>query len=202
MIHTFNNDLPANLRITGDLAIDTETMGLNIKRDRLCLVQISNGGSDSYLIKFDQGNYAAPNLKKLLKDPKSIKIFHFARFDLATIQHYLGVEINNIFCTKIASRLVRTYTDYHGLKDLCRELLGASIYKQQQSSYWGNQTISKEQEEYAAGDVLYLHKLRDALTLMLQRENRLELAHEIFKFLPTRVCLDLLGWGDVDIFAH
>ena len=202
MIHTFNNDLPANLRITGDLAIDTETMGLNIKRDRLCLVQISNGGSDSYLIKFDQGNYAAPNLKKLLNDPKSIKIFHFARFDLASIQHYLDVKINNIFCTKIASRLVRTYTDYHGLKDLCRELLGVHISKQQQSSYWGNATISKEQEDYAAGDVLYLHKLRDALTEMLKRENRLELAQEIFKFLPTRVSLDLLGWGDVDIFSH
>jgi ribonuclease D len=202
MIHTFNNDLPANLRITGDLAINTETMGLNIKRDRLCLVQISNGGSDSYLIKFDQGNYAAPNLKKLLNDPKSIKIFHFARFDLASIQHYLGVEINNIFCTKIASRLVRTYTDYHGLKDLCRELLGVHISKQQQSSYWGSATISKEQEDYAAGDVLYLHKLRDALTDMLKRENRLELAQEIFKFLPTRVSLDLLGWGDADIFAH
>ena len=202
MIHTFNNDLPANLKITADLAIDTETMGLNIKRDRLCLIQISNGGGDSYLIKFDKGNYAAPNLKKLLSDQKSIKIFHYARFDLAVIKHYLGIEINNIFCTKVASRLVRTYTDYHGLKDLCRELLGVQISKQQQSSYWGADTISKDQEEYAAADVLHLHKLRDVLTNMLKNENRLELAHKIFGFLPTRVDLDLQGWPDLDIFAH
>jgi ribonuclease D len=202
MIYKFENDLPKSLQITGDLAIDTETMGLNLRRDRLCLIQINNGGDDNYLIKFNNQNYDAPNLKKLLGDQNTTKIFHYARFDIAVIKYYLGVTMQNIFCTKIASKLVRTYTEYHGLKDICRELLGAHISKQQQSSYWGADNISAEQEGYAANDVIYLHKLRNALTNMLVREGRLELAKKIFEFLPTRVMLDIEGWNDIDIFSH
>jgi ribonuclease D len=203
MIHKFENDLPNNLQITGDLAIDTETMGLNLKRDRLCLVQLSNGGEDSYLIKFDKdSNYHAPNLKKLFTNTATTKIFHYARFDVAVIKYYLDIEVKNIFCTKIASKIARTYTDYHGLKDLCRELLGVHISKQQQSSYWGAKQLSKDQEEYATNDVLYLHKLKDALTQMLKNENRFEMIQKIFEFLPTRVDLDIAGWDDLDIFAH
>jgi ribonuclease D len=202
MINFFENDLPQGLEIKGDLAIDTETMGLNIKRDRLCLIQIANDAKESFLVKFAPNNYSAPNLKKLLSRTNTVKIFHFARFDLATIRHYLGVEMQNIFCTKIASKLVRTYTDYHGLKDICRELLGVQISKQQQLSYWGAQTISKEQQEYAASDVLHLHSLRDKLTAMLHAEGRYSLAQQIFAFLPTRVELDLRGWAEQDIFQH
>ena len=202
MIYKFANDLPDNLLITGDIAIDTETIGLNIQRDRLCLVQLTNGDGNVYLVQFSQNNYNAPNLKKLLLQPDSTKIFHYARFDLASIKYWLGVDVRNIFCTKIASKIARTYTDYHGLKDLCRELLGVQISKQQQSSYWGAQVLSKDQEEYAANDVIYLHRLRQVLITMLESEQRLTLAQQSFEFLPTRVALDLQGWLDMDIFAH
>lgn len=202
MIKVFNNDLPDDLIIDGDLAIDSETMGLNIKRDRLCLLQFSNGGQETYLVKFDKDNYHAPNLIKLLINPNTTKIFHYARFDLAVIKYYLGINIENIFCTKIASKLARTYTDHHGLKDLCRELLNVQISKQQQSSYWGAKKLSKDQEVYASNDVLYLHSLRNSLIGMLEKEGRLELARRLFAFLPTRVDLDLAGWQEVDIFEH
>jgi ribonuclease D len=202
MIHVFKNDLPGDLRLDGDLAIDTETMGLNLRRDRLCLIQINNGEQDSYLVKFDGKNYQAPNLKKLLTNTQVVKIFHYARFDMAVISHYLDTKIANIFCTKIASKIIRTYSEYHGLKDLCRELLGVSISKQQQSSYWGSLSLSKDQEEYAASDVIYLHKLKDVLSTMLKNEDRFDLAKQLFDFLPTRVELDIKGWSEVDIFAH
>jgi ribonuclease D len=202
MIHVFENDLPGNLQLTGDLSIDTETMGLNLRRDRLCLIQINNGGEDSYLIKFNDRNYDAPNLKKLLNNPATLKIFHYARFDIGVIWYYLGIKITNIFCTKIASKIVRTYAEYHGLKDLCRELLGAHISKQQQSSYWGGKSLSKDQEEYAANDVIYLHKLKNVLSIMLKAEGRFDLAQKLFDFIPARVELDIEGWSEVDIFAH
>lgn len=198
----YKNDLPNDFHLAGDLAIDSETMGLNFHRDRLCVLQISNGDGDSYLIQFDQNNYAAPNLKKLLLDENRGKIFHYARFDLAVIKKYLEIDLVNIFCTKIASKLTRTYTDYHGLKDLCRELLGVTISKQQQSSYWGAQELSEDQKEYAAKDVVFLHSLRAILTERLIELNRNKLAHKLFEFLPTRVELDLNGWNDIDIFSY
>jgi ribonuclease D len=201
-IYTYKNDLPDSLILKGNIAIDSETMGLNQNRDRLCVLQLSNGNGKAHLVQFEQGNYAAPNLKKLLSDESTIKIFHFARFDIAVIKKYLDVTIKNLYCTKIVSKLVRTYTDSHGLKDLCRELLGVQISKQQQSSYWGAGELTKEQIEYAASDVLYLHQLMDKLNLMLEKEGRMHLAKECFKFLPTQAELDLLGWKDVDIFAH
>lgn len=194
--------MPADIDIPGDLAIDTETMGLDFNRDRLCVIQLSNGDGDAVLVKFDQNCYDAPNLKRLLLQGDRGKIFHYARFDLAVIKKYLEIDLSNIFCTKIASRLVRTYTDSHGLKDLCRELLGVNISKQQQSSYWGNDKLTDDQKEYAARDVIYLHSLRAKLIEMLVNEGRNEMAHKIFEFLPTRANLDLLGWNDVDIFAY
>jgi ribonuclease D len=200
--HYHQQDLPSNLLISGDLAIDTETMGLNTHRDRLCLLQLSNGNGDAHLVHFTDNQYACPNLKKLLSNTTSAKIFHFARFDVAAIKHYLEISLTNIFCTKIASKLSRTYTDSHGLKELCRELLGVQISKQQQSSDWGNKILSKEQQEYAASDVLYLHQLRDILVNMLKREKRLSLAHTCFDFIPTRASLDLAGWSELDIFSH
>lgn len=177
-------------------------MGLELQRDRLCVLQMSNGDGDAYLIQFKEKNYSAPNLKKILLDENRGKIFHFARFDLAVINKYLEIELSNIFCTKIASRLVRTYTEFHGLKDLCKELLNLNISKQQQSSYWGSENLTKEQQEYAAKDVLYLHSLRAILIDRLIAEGRSELANRIFKFLPTRAKLDLIGWSDFDIFTH
>ncbi len=177
-------------------------MGLNLHRDRLCLLQLSNGDGKAYLVNFIDKNYAAPNLKKLLLDKNRCKIFHYARFDLAAIRKYLGIDLENIFCTKISSKLVRTYTDAHGLKDLCRELLSVQISKQQQSSYWGRVDLTAEQKEYAAKDVLYLHQLRATLQDMLLAENRLDIAKQIFKFLPIRANLDLVGWNDIDIFMH
>ncbi|WP_341754886.1 ribonuclease H-like domain-containing protein [Candidatus Tisiphia endosymbiont of Dioctria rufipes] len=201
-IIVFQNDLPEDFNIAGDLAIDTETMGLNLHRDRLCLLQLSNGDGKAYLVNFIDKNYAAPNLKKLLLDNNRCKIFHYARFDLAAIRKYLGIDLENIFCTKISSKLVRTYTDAHGLKDLCRELLSVQISKQQQSSYWGRLDLTSEQKEYAAKDVLYLHQLRAILQDMLLVENRLDIAKQIFKFLPIRANLDLVGWNDIDIFMH
>lgn len=201
-IHFFQNDITEGFELHGDIAIDTEAMGLSFKRDRLCLVQICDSTGKTCLVQFIENNYAAPNLKKLLLDKERVKIFHFARFDLAIMEEYLNISLENIFCTKICSRLVRTYTDCHGLKDICRELLGISLSKQQQSSYWGAKVISNEQQEYAARDVIYLHRLRDKFTEMLSRENRLELANQIFHFLPTRAHLDLLGWNEIDIFSH
>lgn len=177
-------------------------MGLKVHRDRLCLLQISNGDGDAYLVNFIDKNYAAPNLKKLLLDKNRCKIFHYARFDLAAIKKYLEIDLENIFCTKISSKLVRTYTDSHGLKDLCRELLSVQISKQQQSSYWGRNELTEEQKEYAAKDVLYLHQLRSILQDRLLAENRLDLAKQIFKFLSIRANLDLIGWNDIDIFMH
>lgn len=198
----YKNDLPNDFHISGDLAIDTETMGLNFHRDRLCLLQMSNGDGDCYMVHFEDGNYEAPNLKKLLSDDNRGTIFHYARFDIAVIKKYLDIDIKNIFCTKIASKLVRTYTGYHGLKDLCKELLNISISKQQQSSYWGSAELSNEQKEYAAKDVIYLHSLRAILSERLIENDRAKLAHQLFDFLPTRASLDLCGWNDVDIFAH
>ncbi len=177
-------------------------MGLNNKRDRLCVVQLSDGGGDAHLVKFANGEYNAPNLLKLLGDPKRTKLFHFARFDLAIMRHYLGIRLENIYCTRTASRLARTYSDKHGYKDICKELLGVDVSKQQQSSYWGAESLSEDQINYAASDVLHLHKLRAKLDDMLAREGRAELVKAAFDFLPFRAELDLAGWENEDIFAH
>lgn len=201
-IIVYQNDIPEDFILEGDIAIDTETMGLNLDRDRLCVLQMSNGNGDAYLINFIEKNYEAPNLKKLLLDKNREKIFHYARFDLAAIKKYLEIDLENVFCTKVASKLVRTYTDFHGLKELCRELLSIQISKQQQSSYWGSKGLTDEQKEYAAKDVLYLHQIRSILQEMLIAENRLDIAKQIFKFLPTRANLDLIGWNNIDIFSH
>ena len=176
-------------------------MGLNNKRDRLCLVQLSDGNGDAHLVKFD-GTYNAPNLLKLLGDASRVKLFHFARFDLSIMRHYLGIRLENVYCTRTASRLVRTYTDRHGYKDICKELLGVDISKQLQSSDWGSATLSGEQIEYASSDVLYLHRLREKLDVMIAREGRQELAQACFNFLPFRAELDLAGWEEQDLFAH
>lgn len=196
------NDLPANVIFSKSVAIDTETMGLNIHRDRLCVLQISGGDGNAHIIQFEQNKYDAPNLKKILNDESIEKIFHFARFDLASIKYYLKVTIKNIYCTKIASRLIRTYTDSHGLKSICEELLGVEISKKQQSSDWGNVEITEKQLEYAASDVLYLHALKEKLTKMLIRENRFEIFQSCVNFLPTRVELDLQNFSSIDIFSH
>ena len=201
-IHFFQSDLPQDFILEGDIAIDTEAMGLQIKRDKLCVVQLCDAKGKIALVQFINNDYCAPNLKKLLLDKTRVKIFHFARFDLAILEHSLGITLQNIFCTKIASRLVRTYTDSHGLKDICRELLGIQLSKQQQSSDWGTQVLSKDQQEYAARDVIYLHDLRDKFTTMLIRENRVELAQKLVDFVPVRASLDLAGWPETDIFAH
>ena len=195
-------DLPEGLDLGGVVAIDSETMGLRPERDRLCLVQLSAGDGDAHLVRFAKGQYDAPRLKALLTDPKRLKLFHYARFDIAVMKAYLGADTASIYCTKIASKLVRTYTDRHGLKDLCRELLSVEISKQQQSSDWGAATLSAEQLAYAASDVLYLHQLREHLNDMLKRENRMDIATACFQFLPTRADLDLIGYGDSDIFSH
>ncbi len=195
-------DLPAELVLKGDLAVDTEAMGLNNHRDRLCVVQISDGGGDAHLVQFAKGEYKAPNLLKLLGDESRVKIFHFARFDLAIIEHYLGLRLKNIFCTKLAAKLCRTFTERNGYKDLCKELIGVEISKQQQSSDWGAAVLSEDQKNYAAADVLHLHRLRDALEVLLKREDRRELAQHCFDFLPIRAKLDLEGWPEIDVFAH
>jgi ribonuclease D len=200
--HLHRDDLPAGLDFGQSVAIDSETMGLNPLRDRLCLIQLSAGDGVCHLVQFHGGDYSAPNLKALLADPGITKLFHFARFDLAAVQHYLGVTCGPVYCTKVASRLARTFTDRHGLKDLCRDLLGVEVSKQMQSSDWGAAELSQEQLRYAASDVLYLHRLREALDAMLEREDRAALARACFEFLPTRAALDLAGWADVDIFAH
>ena len=195
-------DLPKGLSFGASVAIDTETMGLNPARDRLCLVQLSAGDGNAHLVQLAAGDYAAPNLKTLLTDPKVLKIFHFARFDIAAIKAYLGIDCAPVYCTKIASRLTRTFTDKHSLKELCRELLGLEMSKQQQTSDWGAKDLSEEQLAYAASDVLHLHKLKEKLDAMLAREDRTHLAQAAYSFLPTRAQLDLDGWADVDIFAH
>lgn len=177
-------------------------MGLNIRRDRLCLLQISDGRGDVHLVHFDGKDYSAPHLKSIISDQSRKIIFHFARFDMAIIYHYLGVMVENVFCTKIASKIARTYTSSHGLKDLCKELLGVTLSKQQQSSYWGEKNLTNEQKEYAAADVLYLHALREKLHSMLVSENRIDLAKHSFSFIKTRVLLDINGWSDIDIFEH
>jgi ribonuclease D len=195
-------DLPEGLLFGDAVAIDTEAMGLNPHRDRLCLVQLSRGDGDAHLVQFAAGCYGAPNLKRLMADPAVLKLFHFARFDIAMIQHYLGVMPQPLYCTKIASRLARTFSDKHGLRDLCKELLGVDLKKEQQSSDWGALSLSEEQLRYAASDVLHLHALRARLDEMLARERRVELARSCFEFLPARALLDLAGWAEQDIFAH
>lgn len=203
MTHTVHfRDLPDGLDLGPEVAIDCETMGLHLHRDRLCVVQLSGGDGTAHLVQIEKGQSTAPNLEKLLTDPNVLKLFHYGRFDIAAMQNAFGVVTAPVFCTKIASRLVRTYTDRHGLKVLLQELLGIDISKQQQSSDWGSETLSQAQVEYAASDVLYLHKLRDALVQMLEREGRMDLAQSCFDFLPTRAQLDLAGWPDTDIFAH
>lgn len=201
-IHLYKGDLPDNFKTSSFVAIDTETMGLDPNRDRLCLVQLSTGDGEAHLVQFAKGDYNAPNLKKLLVDPKITKIFHFARFDIAIMEKYLGVTCAPVYCTKIASKLCRTFTDRHGLKDICRDLISVEISKQQQSSDWGAETLSEDQMKYAAGDVLYLHQLMEKLNMMIAREGRTELAQACFDFLPTRAKLDLAGWPELDIFAH
>src|SRR4051794_2335911 len=202
-VHFHEEDLPADVLASGPVAVDTETMGLLTARDRLCLVQIADGRGDEHLVRFAAGSsYAAPNLKVVLADPGRLKLYHFARFDLAAIRHYLGVVGAPVYCTKTASRLIRTYTDRHGLKELVREILGQEISKQQQTSDWGAPEISDAQRDYAAADVRYLHRLKEALDVRLMREGRAALAQACFEFLPTRAELDLAGWPEVDIFAH
>jgi ribonuclease D len=196
------DDLGSDVTLKGDLAIDTEAMGLINHRDRLCLVQIADESSDIHLVHFKSKNFSAPNLRKLLSDNDRMKIFHYARFDMAIINEYLKVELSNVFCTKIASKLCRTYTNYHSLFDLCSDLLGQKISKQQQSSDWGAEKLNDKQLDYASQDVKYLHQLRDKLSLMLKREERYEIAKKCFQFLPTKIKLDLLGWIDSDIFLH
>jgi ribonuclease D len=201
-IRLHRGDLPDLSRYTNSVAIDTETMGLNPHRDRLCVVQMSNGDGSADIVQVPKAHSEAPNLKKLLADPKILKIFHFARFDLAALYHSFGVMPQPVYCTKIASRLSRTYTDRHGLKDLVREVLNIDLSKQQQSSDWGSDSLSEAQLAYAASDVLHLHALREKLDPMLAREGRTELAKACFEFLPTRAKLDLQGWELEDIFAH
>ena len=201
-IHLHHGDLPDGLDLGPVIAIDSETMGLLPVRDRLCVVQLSAGDGDAHLVKFDGKRFDAPNLCRLLTDPDRLKLFHFARFDVAVMKAYLGVVTAPVYCTKIASKLARTYTDRHGLKDLCRELLGIELSKQQQSSDWGAAELSPDQRNYAASDVLYLHALKERLDGMLEREGREHLARACFSFLPTRAELDLKGWAEMDIFAH
>ena len=201
-IHLYQDDIPTGLNFGNSIAIDTETQGLLLQRDRLCLIQLSDGNGDAHLVQFKAQQYDAPNLKKVLSDPESIKIFHFARFDIAAIEAYLGITCSPVFCTRIASRLTRTYTEKHGLKDICAELLGIEISKQQQQSDWANTELTKEQQQYAASDVLYLHQLMEILNNRLIRESRIEIAQACFDFLPFQAKLDLEGWGSVDIFAH
>jgi ribonuclease D len=202
-VHFHEEDLPEGVLAPGAVAIDTETMGLVTPRDRLCVVQISDGRGDEHLVRFANGNrYDAPNLKAVLADPARLKLYHFARFDLAAIDYYLGVVAAPVFCTKIASKLTRTYTDRHGLKNLINELLNDDISKQQQSSDWGAPQLTDAQREYAASDVRFLHRLHDVFVERLEREGRMELAQACFAFLPARAKLDIAGWADKDIFSH
>jgi ribonuclease D len=202
VITLHKGDLAAGVSFKGAVAIDTETLGLKPHRDRLCLVQLSGGDGTAHLVQLDGRDWSAPRLKALLADPKTLKIFHFARFDLAVLKQYLGVDVASVYCTKIASKLVRTYTDRHGLKDISAELLGLDMSKQQQSSDWAALTLSPEQQAYAASDVLHLHALKARLDAMLARDGRVAEAEACFKFLATRARLDLAGFDDMDIFAH
>ncbi|HHL42658.1 MAG TPA: ribonuclease D [Hellea balneolensis] len=201
-IHFHKFDLPEDVDFGGSVAIDTETQGLSLVRDKLCVVQLSAGDGDAHIVQMDRSKYDCPNLKALLTNPEVEKIFHFARFDMAILKRDLGVDVTPVYCTKIASALVRTYTDAHGLKNLCKELLGVDLSKQQQSSDWATGQLTHAQLEYAASDVLYLHKLQRILSARLLREGRMELAQSCFDFLPTRCALDLAGWQDIDIFSH
>ncbi|MGZ2412465.1 ribonuclease D [Sphingomonas sp. F9_3S_D5_B_2] len=203
-VHFHEEDLPGDVSFRdGAIAVDTEAMGLNWSRDRLCLVQLSDGSGDEHLVRFGRGSdYSAPNLKTLLGDPNRLKLYHFARFDIGIMQAYLGIMAAPLYCTRTASRLVRTYTDRHGLKDLVKELLGHDLSKQQQTSDWGADELSEAQREYAASDVRYLHALKERLDERLEREERTALARACFDFLPTRALLDLAGWPEQDIFAH
>ena len=201
-VHLHQGDLPDGVDLGDAVAIDSETMGLDMRRDRLCLVQMSAGDGVCHMVQFRKGLYDAPRLKALLTDPKVAKLFHFGRFDIAMFKHYLDVLAGPVYCTKIASKLVRTMTDRHGLKDLCKDLLGVDISKAQQTSDWGADRLSEDQLRYAAADVLHLHALRDQLDDLLKREGRTELAQACFEFLPHRAALDAAGWADEDIFAH
>lgn len=200
--HLYQNDLPDGLDLGPVVAIDCETMGLNPHRDRLCVVQMSGGDGDAHIVQVAIGQTEAPNLCAMLRDPDVLKLFHFGRFDIAAMYHAFGALAAPVYCTKIASRLVRTYTDRHGLKNLTQELLGIDISKQQQMSDWGAETLTNAQLDYAASDVLYLHQMREKLDQRLAREGRTELAQACFDFLPTRAKLDLAGWPEIDIFAH
>jgi ribonuclease D len=202
LVKLYRGDLPATLDLGREVAIDTETMGLSPHRDKLCLVQLSSGDGDAHLVHVDRQSFEAPRLKALLTDPGILKIFHFARFDVAALKVWLGVDVAPVYCTKIASKLARTYTDRHGLKDLVREMLGIEMSKQQQSSDWGLPVLSDAQKQYAAFDVIYLHEIRSRLDAMLKRENRQELAQACFNFVPVRAALDLGGWTEEDVFAH
>lgn len=201
-IRLHKGDLPDGLDLGRAVAVDTETLGLNPARDRLCLVQLSSGDGSAHLVQFARDEYQAPNLKRLLMDESVLKLFHFARFDLATLRRYVGVMASPVYCTRTASKLARTYTDKHGLKDLVKELLDIDLSKQQQSSDWGAANLTEQQLAYAANDVAFLHRLKEGLDAMLIREGRMELAQACFGFLPARAELDLAGWGDIDIFAH
>lgn len=201
-VHYHKGDLPADIDLGPIVAVDTETLGLSLTRDMLCVVQLSAGDGDAHVVQMNRADYDCPNLKRVLADNAVEKILHFARFDVAMVEKYLGVTMAPVFCTKIASKLVRTYTDRHGLKDVTRELVGADMNKQQQSSDWGADELSPAQLDYAASDVLHLHQLREKLGMMLEREGRTALARACFDFLPTRAKLDLAGWPEIDIFAH
>ena len=200
--YLYKNDLPADLDLGPAVAIDRETMGLNPHRDRLCVIQMSGGDGNAHLVQVEKGQTEAPNLKAMLENPDVLKLFHFGRFDIAAMYNAFGALTAPVYCTKIASKMVRTYTDRHGLKNLLQELLGVDISKQQQSSDWGAPELTKAQLDYAASDVLYLHRLREELNRMLAREGRVEMAQACFDFLPMRARLDLAGWPEIDIFAH
>ena len=201
-VHLHKYDLPGDVGFGRSVAVDTETQGLSLTRDKLCLVQLSAGDGDAHIVQLDRDGYNCPNLIALLENKDVEKIFHYARFDVAMLKVHLGVDTAPVYCTKIASALVRTYTDAHGLKNLCKELLGVDLSKQQQSSDWASDSLSKAQLDYAASDVLYLHQLQRILTARLMREDRYELAKSCFEFLPTRADLDIAGWNDIDIFSH
>lgn len=201
-IKLYKGDLPAGVDFGATVAVDTETMGLLPRRDKLCVVQLSSGDGSAVLVQLDRGSYDAPNLKALMANPNVTKIFHYARFDVAALKQYLEVDTFPLYCTKIASKLTRTYTDRHGLKDLVKELLGIDVNKQQQSSDWGAHVLSDAQKQYAAQDVLYLHELKARLDQMLAREHRTAIAQACFDFIPTRAALDLAGWSEEDVFAH
>jgi len=202
VIELHRGDLPDNVDFGQSVAIDTETLGLNTLRDRLCVVQLSAGDGVCQIVHFPTPEYSAPNLCRLVNDTSVLKLFHFARFDIAALNHYLGADCRPVYCTKIASRLTRTYTDRHGLKELCREFLGVDLSKEQQSSDWGASELTLAQLEYAASDVLYLHRLKEALDARLARENRTHIAQAAFEFLPTRAAMDIAGFESEDIFAH